>query len=81
MKVRLRCPDCNHFISTEVGMDEQFVLVCELHVCRFCYEKFRIVLDLVRCLGCSGQGSINQCGVAIRFYIDSRGKVINACDM
>jgi hypothetical protein len=81
VKVRLRCPDCNSSITVEFKTDDQFGNICELHVCRNCYEKFRIVLDLVRCLGCSGQGSLNQCGVAKRFYIDSKGKVINARDV
>jgi hypothetical protein len=81
VKVRLMCPDCRHIITVEFKTDDQFADVCELHVCRFCYEKFRIVFDLVRCLGCTGQGSLNQCGVAKRFYIDSNGKVFNACDM
>ena len=80
MIVKLRCPDCNSNITVGFKTDDQFANVCELHVCRKCYGKFRIVLDLLRCLGCSGQGALNQCGVSIRIYVDEYGRVINGED-
>ena len=76
MKVHLRCPDCKNSIAVITRTDDQFANICELHVCRYCYEKLRIVVDLLRCLGCSGQGSINRCGVKHRFYVDRDGLVI-----
>ena len=80
MRVYLQCPGCKNNITVTIRTDDQFANICELHVCRNCYEKLRIVVNLLRCLGCSGQGAINQCGVGHRFYVDGDGFVIQSLD-
>jgi hypothetical protein len=78
MIVHLQCPGCKNSVTVIARTDDQFANICELHVCRNCYEKFRVVMDLLRCLGCNGQGSFHQCGVVTKFCVDRDGLVMKS---
>lgn len=77
MRIAVWCPVCKKNITICAKPMNGFVNVCELHICHTCYYKFRIVLDLLTCLGCAGQGALHICGSARKIYVGPNGEVLN----